>query len=436
VTKVLTLTNTYAPHVGGVARSVKCLAEELRRQGNSVLVVAPTFAERSDELDLDVLRFPSLQDVNGSSFSIPMPVPGRLRAAVRAFRPDVVHSHHPFLLGDTALRIGAQYALPVVFTHHTRYEHYTHYVPGDSSALKAFVIELVTGYCNLCDAVVAPSETVARILRARGVEAPISVIPTGVELTVLSGGNRARFRAALGIPEDDFVVGHVGRLAPEKNLELLGEAIAGFLAEQPRARFVLVGDGPSRSSLRAQLERLEVAHRVHDVGLLEHPGIADAYAVMDVFAFASLSETQGLVLVEAMAAGVPVVALDGPGVREVVRDGKNGRLLSSPSGQALHDALCWVRELSEERRDELRRGALETGRSFSLASCTARMLALYQELVHAGRRPHPAAPSAWRAARRRFTEDWRIARNMVRAAAIRTPPAGRSALAGERSLAT
>ena len=160
---ILMATNTFTPHVGGVARSVQGFADEYRRRGHRVLVLAPEFEGVSGQEE-GVLRFPALRQFSGSTFSIPMPAPGRVRAALRDFRPGVVHSHHPFLLGDTALRVSASLSIPVVFTHHTMYEEYTHYVHGHSERMRRFTIELVTGYCNLCDAVIAPSTTVAALL--------------------------------------------------------------------------------------------------------------------------------------------------------------------------------------------------------------------------------------------------------------------------------
>ena len=331
---IVQMTNTYLPHVGGVARSVESFARAFRRLGHRVLVVAPEF-EDAPEIEGDVLRMPAIVRFNGSDFSVPMPVPGRLKAAYRPLRPDVIHSHHPFLLGDTALRAAAARDLPVVFTHHTLYERYTHYVPGDSAAMKRFVVDLVVGYCNLCDAVIAPSESVQEMLAARGVTAPTTVLPTGVERERFAIGDGSRFRAARSIPAGAFVVGHVGRLAAEKNLDVLIRGVVRFLAARPEARFLVVGDGPFAESMKAALARAGVAERALFTGLLTGGDLIDAYHAMDVFVFASRTETQGMVLAEAMACDVPVVAIDASGVREVVRDGENGRLLGGDDAPAL-----------------------------------------------------------------------------------------------------
>lgn len=377
---IVMFTNTYIPHVGGVARSVEAFANEYRRLGHRVLVVAPEFAGQPQE-EQDVVRIPAIQNFNGSDFSVVLPLTGLLTDALDAFQPSIVHAHHPFLLGNTALRIARYRELPLVFTHHTLYEQYTHYAPADAPALKRFVTALATCYANLCDQVFAPSESIAELLLERGVTSPVAVAPTGVNVEHFSHGDGRRFRAAMGIPGDAFVVGHVGRLAPEKNLEFLAEAVAAFLRAECRAHFLIVGKGPSESTIETILARAGLSARLHRAGILESAQLVDAYHAMDVFAFASRSETQGMVLTEAMAAGVPVVALDAPGAREVVRDGSNGRLLNVETVDAFRAALQWVAGMDEMERQRLRQACRETASAFSMERCAGKALDLYQGLL-------------------------------------------------------
>ena len=408
-------TNTYTPHVGGVARSVDGFARTYRALGHRVVVAAPRF-EGTPEHETDVVRFPAVQHFNGSDFSVPVPVPGILAATVEALRPDIVHSHHPFLLGDTALRIAAARGLPVVFTHHTMYEKYTHYVPGDSPRMQRFAIELATGYCNLCDAVIAPSKTVAEILRERGVEVRVEVIPTGVDLETFRRGDRARGRRSARLPEDAFVVGHVGRLAPEKNLGFLACALARFAAHDGRARVLIAGAGPSKDAIERAFEAEGIRDRLSMLGVLDRKELVNAYRALDVFAFASQSETQGLVVSEAMAAGVPVVAIDAPGVREVVRDGYNGRLLRGENIDDFVAALAWVRDLAPTVAAELREGVSETAERFWIQRTAEQALALYADLIRTGAAGRPVAQSHWESAKRRLAEEWKIVKNIATAA--------------------
>src|SRR5262245_1923304 len=148
---ILMATNTFAPHVGGVARSVAAFTREFEAAGHRVLTIAPQF-EGALESEPGVIRVPAIQHFNGSDFSFPLVIPGLLAEAIDDFHADIVHSHHPFLLGSTAMRIAGLRGIPIVFTHHTRYETYTHYVGGESPFLKRFISDLAVGYCNLCDA--------------------------------------------------------------------------------------------------------------------------------------------------------------------------------------------------------------------------------------------------------------------------------------------
>ncbi|MBI2213798.1 MAG: glycosyltransferase [Acidobacteria bacterium] len=410
---VLMATNTYVPHVGGVARSVASFTAELRRRGHRVIVLAPVFEGCADDED-DVIRFPALQRYNGTDFSIPVPVPGLLARRIHDVKIDVVHAHHPFLLGDAALRVGASRDAPVVFTHHTMYEEYTHYVPGDSPALKRFAIDLVTGYCNLCDAVIAPSETVAGLLPLRGVTAPVTVIPTGVDVGTLAVGDGAAFRVRNAIPRDAIVVGHVGRLAREKNLEFLTRAVVRFMREEPRAWFLVVGSGAVEGAIREEVDEAGLAQRLVLAGVVDWNGLADAYAAMDVFAFASRTETQGLVLAEAMAAALPVVALDASGVREVLRDGENGFRVDEESIDSFAQALTLVTRC-DERRVALSEGARATALLLSKEAMTERLINLYEELASRGASAKSIDDSAWSRARRTFAEELRILGNIAQA---------------------
>ncbi len=412
---ILNLTNTYTPHVGGVANSVRRFTEEFRSAGHRVLVVAPEF-EQAQEPECDVVRVPAIQKFNGSDFSVPVPATGRVARALKSFVPRIVHSHHPYLLGDTALRVAASRRIPAVFTHHTMYERYTHYIPGDSPRFRRFVVDLTTGYSNLCDAVVAPSESVAEVLVRRGVTVPIEVIPTGVARIAFEGGDRVEGRRAAGIPPDAFLVGHVGRLAPEKNMIFLAEAAAFYLLGNENARFLMVGEGPGKEETLAVFERHGLSGRIHIAGVLQGRELACAYKAMDVFAFASMTETQGMVLTEAMTAGVPVVAIDAPGVREVVRDGENGRSVPVQDLYAFADALRWVADLGPEGRRRLSGGILATAREFSMSRTAARLMALYERLVAIRRTPRSIDASMWSSARRLIGEEWNLLRNVARAA--------------------
>lgn len=409
---ILIFTNTFTPHVGGVARSVEAFTEEYRKRGHRVLVVAPEFPDMPQD-EVDVVRISAIQNFNASDFSVVLPIHPALSETIDAFRPDIVHSQHPFLLGMTAVRIARHRGLPLVFTHHTLYEQYTHYVPGDSPALKRFAIELATRYANLTDQVFAPSESIRDLLQQRGVTTPIAVVPTGVRLENFAHGDGPAFRRQMGIPEDAFVVGHLGRLAPEKNLEFLAQAVADFVGSHPHAHFLVIGSGPSETAMREVFARAGLEARLHVAGILQQQELADALHAMNVFAFASTSETQGMVLSEAMAAALPVVALDAPGAREVVRDRHNGRLLQDATPAAFSTALQWVAGLPAESLRDLKQAARDTAEAFSMARSADKALACYEALKSGTAADSGEDESAWEEVMTAIKTEWDILKSVA-----------------------
>jgi glycosyltransferase involved in cell wall biosynthesis len=381
--KICMFTNTYLPHVGGVARSVHFFTQDLRDRGHEVLVVAPTFPEAREigSIQDGVLRVPAIQNFNGSDFSVRIPMPFIIDQKIDRFQPDIVHSHHPFLLGDAAMRAARYRRLPLVFTHHTLYERYTHYVSADSEAMKRFAIHLSTEYANLCTHVVAPSESVARLIRKRGVERPIAEIPTGVDVSFFREGRGDRLRKEASIPDDVRVIGHLGRLAPEKNLGYLTEAVVRHMRTDEKSRFLVVGSGPSEETIKDRFQEEGMGDRLVMAGKLTGRSLADAYRAMDLFVFSSRSETQGMVLTEAMAAGRPVIALDASGAREVVRDRENGRLLPADTPpESFAEAIGAFFKYPETAKN-WGNAAVETAEAFSRMASAEKMERLYDDVL-------------------------------------------------------
>lgn len=408
------LTNTFTPHVGGVARSVEAFAKAYRELGHRVLVVAPEF-ENAPDYETDVFRIPAIQHFNGSDFSVVLTVPSELSDSMEEFKPDIIHSQHPFLLGWTALRIARTLDLPLVFTHHTLYEQYTHYVPGDSPVMKRFIIELSTRYANLADQVFAPSESIHDMLIERGVTSPVLVVPTGVNVERFAYGKGRDFLMKKHIPEDAFVVGHMGRLAPEKNLEFLARSVVAFMKERSEVVFLLVGTGPSQEAIEQIFAEAGMSGRLHMCGVLEKDDLADALNAMRVFAFASKSETQGMVLTEAMAAGLPVVAIDAPGVREVVVDASNGRMICVEKEEAFAAALQWVYARSRDEMRTLIAAARATAEAFSMAASARKALAAYENLRPDPTIRQPEYELGWDQVRARIKAEWDILKTVAQA---------------------
>lgn len=410
--KIAMFTNLYLPKVGGVAISVKRFADAYRDRGHEVLIVAPEFPDQPED-EAGVVRTTALQNFNGTDFSVAHPPGKELSRRLDDFRPDLIHSHHPFLLGDSAARLARHRHLPLVYTHHTMYEYYTHYVPGNSRTLRHFAIELATRYTRFCSLVMAPSQSVADILKDRGIEAPIEIVPTGVAIDEFASGSRDRGRDLVSLDEEPFVIGHVGRLAPEKNLTFLTQAVARALQKSRTSRFMVVGGGRMKDQMQDMMARADLADRAVFAGIRKGQKLADLYAAMDVFAFASKSETQGMVLAEALAAGTPVVALDAPGAREVVRDEVNGRHVQQEDEADFAQAILDVQNLSGQERKEMRNHARDDARKFSLERCVEKALSAYQDMLDTHAPKQDKSLDEWDELLNAIRREWDIWSNRV-----------------------
>ena len=409
---ILMVTNTYTPVVGGVERSIRSYTREYRKSGHHVLIVTLEFDDMPRE-EVDVVRLPSIRRFNGSDFSIRMPIPFNLTTTLKAFKPDIVHSHHPFILGDTALRIAKQYQIPLVFTHHTRYEDYTHYVPIEMPAMRNFVIELTGGYADLADHVIAPSRAIEQRLKDLDVTTPVTVLPTGVDFDAFQKGDSLAFRKKFGIDDSRRCIGHVGRLAREKNLDFLVEGVVDVLKSDKNAVFVLVGKGPELETIERTISTHGLSAQFVHTGVLEGQDLIDVYHAMDLFVFSSKSETQGMVLLEAMAASTPVVALSASGVDDVVEEGQNGFLVGEESRSSFVDRMMRVLNAESSIYQGFQQQARETARSLSIENTAQIALQIYHSLVQKQYHRGDFENSPWSSALGRIKAEWELLGNLA-----------------------
>jgi glycosyltransferase involved in cell wall biosynthesis len=370
-------TNNYLPFCGGVTISVETLRRGLETRGHEVWTFAPRFPG-AVEADPRVVRVPSVPAATYPEFALPIPWAPRIGRRVRRLAPDVFHAHHPFLLGPAARRLARRLHRPLVFTYHTRYEKYAHYVPLTRPLVEAAALALSTRFAARADAVIAPSGLVRDQLRARGVSTPITVVPTGVDLARFAPGDRLAARGTLGLPAEDPVVLYVGRLDREKSVDRVLHAFDRVAGTLNRARLWLVGQGKEMESLRRQAARLAAGDRVHFAGVRPHATLAAWYQAADLFLFASETETQGLVLAEAAACGLPAVTVTAPGCDEVVHDGETG-ILTKGDPAALAEAAIGLLLDAERRRAMGARARQVAEQAFGVDLQIARTLEVYAD---------------------------------------------------------
>ena len=331
--RVAMFTNNYLPFIGGVPLSVDRLFRGLVQAGSRVKIFAPTYSQPwNDTEDAGVVRCPSLPGVRLGGFPVANVFSRKIKAAFTRFECDLVHVHHPFWLGKKGMRLAKKRGLPVVFTYHTRLERYTHYLPFPGTALKNLAAHLlIKRFANHCDAIITPTPSTEEYLRNLGVSALIETIPTGIAMEDYACWTRQQIQglrrryANAGEP----LMISVSRMAREKNLDFLIDGLAK-VKNLMRAPFtcLLVGDGPEKRRLEEKAAGLGLAEQIVFTGNLPPRDIAGCLLAADLFVFASTSETQGMVLIEAMAGGCPVVAVRASGVYDVVRDGYNGLMVA------------------------------------------------------------------------------------------------------------
>jgi len=384
-------TDSYLPRTSGVVRAVEATGRHLRRRGHRVSIVAPAYPGYTDA-EPGVIRFPSVRPPGHPDFPLAVPYSAPHLRALRALGLDVVHTHSPFLLGGVGLWLARTLRLPAAFTYHTLYTEYAHYAPVLGEVTRPLLSAYTTAYCNRCDRVLVSVPSLARLLRAGGVRARIDVVPSaGVEAAVFEGGPAARARERFGIPEAAPLLLYVGRLAREKRLTLLLEALAALPGD---VRLLLVGDGPERPALEARAAELGLGSRVAFAGTCPHPRVLEALAACDLFVFPSQTETLGLAVLEAMAAGRAVVAARCDVMADIVRDGETGVL-------AVPDPASWARAIRALLDDPARRAAMGArARAVAAAYAQDRVIQRLIDVYDAMVAQHPAAPRHWAGAAR------------------------------------
>jgi glycosyltransferase involved in cell wall biosynthesis len=385
--RIAIFSECYTPVANGVVTSIQTLRETLRAQGHTVVIFAPGTPLPDD--DADIYRLPELPFPNHPyHFARPFP---RLKVDFSALDIQLVHCQHPFTVGRLGAETARKYGLPMVYTAHSLYDMMA--ANMKSPIMRRMGQKAMRGvvkrFCGKAECVITPSKYTRDALRAVGVRARFAVVPSGVLGPFILPGGRERVRAALGIAPEMPLILCVGRLGPEKRVDLLLRAIAVLTHNcgqpPPDFRLALVGDGQCRCELKTLADTLRIRDRVFFVGAQPHATIGDWYAAADIFALSSPSETQGLVLVEAMAAGLPCVTVDYGGPREVVANGETGlRVPFDPT--AFARALDFLLRDPEARHRLGEKGRLRA-RAYSPEAMASGVLAVYENVLRVPRLP-------------------------------------------------
>ena len=404
--RVLLLSDVYFPRVNGVSTSIRTFRQDLANCGVDTLLVAPRYTPAAPASPAPPAAATGGasgggEDLPGEESVLRIPaarVPGdpedrrmSWRALTRALDAlprgefDLVHIHTPFLAHYAGVRCARRIGIPCVATYHTFFEEYLHhYLPVVPHTLSRFLARSFTrSQCAAVQALIAPSEPMRAVLEAYGVRTPIHILPTGLAPDCFRSGNGGAFRAQAGIDADRPLVTYIGRVAHEKNIGFLLQVFVEVLKSVPRALLVIAGEGPARAALRARVATLGLDAQVYFAGYLARDSaLLDCYAAANVFVFASRTETQGLVLLEAMAQGAPVVSTAELGTRSVLPG--SGALIVPEERAAFAAAVVRVLGDAQLRAEMAARGRAHA-RTWSSAAMARRLADIYRELRAAPR---------------------------------------------------
>ena len=378
--KIGIFTESYKPYTSGVVTSISTLKDELTRLGHEIHIFAPKYPNY-EEIEDNVYRYFSIPSPTNPGYSLALPMHPGMNLLMKNLQLDLIHVHSPFTMGRVGLHYARKFNLPMLFTYHTRYDQYVHYVPVAHDLAKEVTIKYSRHFCNECDHIIAPSHEIESIIRSFEVTTPISVIPSGVPLDKYKGGDPCYLRKHYPIPANNRILLFAGRLSQEKNLPFLIKAFKKVKRRLPQTTLVLVAGGPLEEELKGLVTSLNLSlwDDVVFTGPLPFASLVNAYYSADLFVFSSLTETQGLVLIEAMAAGLPVAAVRASGVSEMVDDGMDGLLTSEDTGE-FATAICRILQ-DDELYHKLQANAYLKAQKLSSHNMALEMERVYEELM-------------------------------------------------------
>jgi 1,2-diacylglycerol 3-alpha-glucosyltransferase len=374
-------TDTYAPQVNGVSISLQLVSEGLKNRGHQVTIFAPRFPGYHDEQP-SVVRLPSLKYLNDPPIYVAVLGTPRSTWSLTRKHFDVLHAHSPLSVGLLAYLTASTKNLPLIYTYHTSITDYTHYLKfiGGTGIIRHGARWFSTASTNLGDQIVVPSPKFHRLLLQQKVNKPIHTIPNGIDLSNFKAAkNPGSLRTRLGVKADAPILLSLGRMDPEKHLDFLVDAFALLSEKHPDARLVFAGDGSARKGVEEKVAEMDLKGRVHFLGMVNRTEIPDVLHDATIFLSASITEVHPISVIEAIASGLPLVAVQDEAFEGMIEDGQNGYLV--PMDVNLFSQRVSAMITDREKLAQFGKKSLELSRKFSIENQVESLENLYIEAI-------------------------------------------------------
>ncbi len=383
--RIAMFTNNYLPFIGGVPISIYRLLVGLKSLGQKTRLFAPAYSKtNSNTLEGDVFRCgPLFYYSKFNNLPISNRFSPKIKKAFKEFEPDIVHLHHPFWMGRKGLRLAKKYNLPVIYTYHTRFEKYAHYAIISSTIFRTVVAHyMVKRFADRCDGIIVPTYSTEEYLRNLGVSTLVETIPTGIDTNRYDCLQESRIKETRKkyVQEGEILLISVSRLTKEKNIYFLLQGLKqiSLIASTP-FKCLIIGDGPELQGLKDYARQLGIEERIFFLGQIGHEEVPIYYAASDIFVFSSTSETQGMVILEAMACCTPAVAVRSSGIADAIQNGYNGY-------KTREDVFEWATTVSRliddhQSLQRMAENAKSYARMFSLEKTAQKVLRFYSRVL-------------------------------------------------------
>jgi len=383
--RIAFFTNCYKPLVNGVVTSIVSLKEAYERKGHETYVFAPQVDGYIDQ-EKNVFRYRSINLTKKVKYPIAIPLSFRAKKVISEFNPDIIHIHHPFVLSSPAIMYGKKLGIPKILTLHTQYERYAYYIaPIPEKLTQEAIKRIIFNLAYKIDCITTPSGSMKELIKSYGIKNRIEVIPNAIDLDPFRQKDELKcseIRKRYNLKEDDKIILYVGRVAQEKSIDKIIEALAITKRKGiSNVRLLIVGGGPAIEELKNLVRSLQIEEQVIFTGEVKNEEIRHYYKIAYLFTIASTTETFGIVIIEALASGIPVLAVKAPGAVDILTDGLDGLLVDNDNDiEKFANALDKIiRE--PELRERLSQGALKTSERYSIDIVSERMLNLYREVM-------------------------------------------------------